>query len=396
MPEKYSPPSVWEDPQATGAPVDLLVVVGGLVRRWPFILAMGAGGFCLALAVAFSLTPTFVSKAMFLPPTQRVASTDNPLAALLKAPSTAIYSGLLLSDTVLSDVVRHCDLQHVLKARDEEGARTALSRITRVSTDSSGFVTVQVTHKDPKLAQAIASNFLSALGRLNDRMAVGEASQQRHIFEDALKHEKDELEAAEIDLKRVQESSGVIMPQSQMQAGLLAIDSVRAQIRGQQVRLTALLQALTEQSPEVVRVRSQIGALESQLHRLETGSQGAAGEALTASKAPSVNLEFVRLEREVKYHQVLFDIMAKQYENARMEESSAAPGVQVVDYPQVPLHKSWPPRALFALAGAFLGMLAALAVIFVKNRLHVLNTESDRKSSVQSLREAFSRPTLHP
>jgi len=392
MSEEYSPPAVWEDPEAAGKPIDLLVVLATIFGRWPFIVAAGATGLLIALVIAFSLTPEFTSKAVFLPPTQHVSSTDNPFAALLKTPSTAIYGELLLSESALGEVVEQCNLRTILKAKDEVGARERLRSMTKVSTDSSGFVSLQVTHRDPKLAQKIASTFLSALAHLNDRMAVASASQQRRVYEDALGHEKDELENAEVELKKIQESSGVILPQNQTLAGLSAIDRIRAEIRAQQVQLSALLQAATEQAPEVVRARAQIQALEAQLHLQENGKAGAVGESLTASNAPSVNLEFVRREREVKYHQVLFDVMAKQYENARLDESSAAPAVQIVDFPEVPLRKSWPPRALFALGGGVLGVFAAIVWIFMADRLRALDKEPEMANSLNALSKAIAHP----
>ena len=396
MAEKYSPPPVWEDPEATGKPIDLLAGIASIVLRWPFIAAMGAVGFLLAFGVSLVLTPLYTSRAVFLPPTQRMSSTDNPFAMFTRTPSTAVYSGLLLSESVLGDVVEHCNLQAIFKAKNEQDARVSLRRITQVSTDSSGFVSLQITNADPRLARTIADNFLKSLARLNDRIAMSEAAQQRRVYEEALKHEKDELENAEVELKKLQESSGVVLPQSQMQAGLTTIERIRGEIRAAQVQLTSLLQAETEHAPEVVRSRSQIQALQSQLHSMETGTAGAAGEALTASKAPSVNLEFVRLDREVKYHQVLFDVMAKQYENARLEESSSAPGVQVVDFPEVPVRKSWPPRGSFALIGALLGAFLAFLFILALDQREAIRQVPTTEASLDGLKLAFRNARLRP
>jgi uncharacterized protein involved in exopolysaccharide biosynthesis len=396
MPKEYSLPPVWDDPDAAGKPIDVMVLLSAFIRRWPFIAAMGFGGGVLAFIIAFLLTPKFSSKAVFLPPVQHVSSLENPFSALLKTPSTTVYSGLLLSETVLSDVVEHSDLQRILKAKDNQDARVRLRQITQVSTDTSGFVSIEVTHKDPRLAQKIAANFLSALARLNDRMSISAAAQERRLYQAELQHEKDELENAEVELEKAEKASGVILPQSQTQAGLLAIDTLRAEIRAQQVRLTGLEQAQTERAPEVVRLRSQIEALEAQLHRLESGTQGAQAGALPASRAPEVNLEFVRLEREVKYHQTLFDVMAKQFENAKLEETSAAPGVQVVDYPEVPIRKSWPRRSLFALAGVFLGIILSLVLIVVKKKWMSLNSDARGVDSLERLRDAWTNTQLRP
>jgi uncharacterized protein involved in exopolysaccharide biosynthesis len=387
-------PPVWNEEELVGSQIDLLGALTGLVRRWPFIALMALAGGLLAMLISLILTPQFVSKAVFLPPPQQIPAADATFAALLKMPSNTPYAGLMQSQTVLADVVEHTDLQRILKAKDAEDARARLKRITTVATETSGFISVEVSYTDPKLAQQIASNYLAALARLNDRMSENSAAQQRRFYERELEREKDKLEQAELDLEKAQETSGVVLPQSQTQAGLNAINTIRAQIRLQQVRLTALLQSQTDQAPDVVLVRSQIAALESQLRELEASKEAPAGESLNAAKAPAVNREFVRLEREVKYHQTVFDAMAKQFENARIEESSAAPGVQVVDYPEVPLRKSWPPRTILTLVGMVLGALLALAIVFVSNRLEVLHQNPRKRESMRALREAFSNSTV--
>ena len=387
--------SFWNDPDAVGPPVDVFSFFAMFVRRWPFLLMLTGLGCALAIGLSFLFTPEFTSRAVFLPPTPPT-NADSALALILKPPSSSIYLGLLTSDSVLTDVIERTDLQRIYNARDIDMARESLRKAITVTTDASGFVILQVTDKDPKLAQLIATNFLGALSRLNDRLAVSEAAQRRLIFQSELEHAKNELEASEVALKQAQEKSGVISPEAQIRSGLSAIDVSRAQIRGMQVALSALLQGQTEQSPEVKRARSEIATEEAQLARLESASGGAQGAGLSAAQAPSVALKFVQLEREVKYNQVLFDVMAKQYENAKLQESSAAPGVQIVDLPQVPLHKSKPSRKLFAIAGFFAGLVLGLIIVFVRNRIQVLREDPDRARSLDGLTRAVSAGQLRP
>jgi len=197
-------------------------------------------------------------------------------------------------------------------------------------------------------------------------------------------------------LKKAQEASGVVLPESQIRSGLSAIDLARADIRAKQVALAALSRAETDQSPDVERMRSEIAAEEGQLATLQKGTPGGPGSGLSAAQAPAVSLRFVELDREVKYNQVLFDVMAKQYENARLQESSAAPAVQVVDYPELPLHKSKPARTLISIVGFFLGLLFGVMVVFARNRLQVLRQNPVRAEALRSLRMAVSRPSLKP
>lgn len=379
-----------------GESIDLVRAAAMVLKRWPFLIAATVVGFALAALLAFSMSPLFTSKAVFLPPTQPMPMMDSPLAMLWKPQSSAIYPGLLASESVQNDVIEHGDLLRIFHAKNIEVARTQLRGSATITTDAAGFVTLAISTKDPKLSKDIADGYLSALGRVNDRLVVDEAAAHRKLFQSEMQKQEGELENAEVDLKKAQEASGVVSPQTQIEAGLRSIDLVRAQIRQQQVNLAAVLQAETEQSANVIRARSELAALEGQLRRLQSGGGGAAGAGLTASHAPEVNLEFVRLERRVKYHQLLLDTMMRQYESAKQQETTAAPGVQVVDYPEVPLTKSAPRRTAIAIVGGVLGFVLGLLVVIVKNRWEFLHTDPERRQSMASLRTAVAQGTFRP
>jgi tyrosine-protein kinase Etk/Wzc len=51
--------------------------------------------------------------------------------------------------------------------------------------------------------------------------------------------------------------------------------------------------------------------------------------------------------------------LSKQYDAARLDESKAAPDLQVVDTAVPPDRKSGPPRAIIALLGCLSGTLVA-------------------------------------
>ena len=52
---------------------------------------------------------------------------------------------------------------------------------------------------------------------------------------------------------------------------------------------------------------------------------------MAGNKLPDASLEYIRKLRDVKYHETLFELLAKQYEVARLDEAKQAPVIQVVD-----------------------------------------------------------------
>jgi uncharacterized protein involved in exopolysaccharide biosynthesis len=114
----------------------------------------------------------------------------------------------------------------------------------------------------------------------------------------------------------------------------------------------------------VVTLKSQIASLEAQIHQLQAQTGGGGNPAATA-KLPELAMEVAAREREVKYHEALFEILSKQYEGAKVDEAYSPP-VELVDRAVLPDEKSWPPKRWFAIGGFLLGGLFGFLIVFLK------------------------------
>jgi uncharacterized protein involved in exopolysaccharide biosynthesis len=388
--------AVWNSEEGPGPPIDVMRVVHSFVGRWPLLLLSLVGGAALAYALSFLMKPQYESSAMFLPPQAHAAVSENPLAALMSTPNTGtLYPGLLKSNSVVDSVLHALNLEQVYKSKDFEQARKELRSRTNISSDVAGFYTLAVKDPDPGRAKAIADKYLEALAAINHRLAMEQATQERAVYEQQLLDAKNELEKAEEALAAMQKSSGVVSAQSQTQAGLQAINQLRAEITARQVDLAALRKAQTDESPAVVRMHAEIDELQAELGSMERGNGGGAGAGLSAARAPEANLEFMRLQRDVQYQQSLYEILVKQFESTQLEAIST-PGVQIVDYPEMPLRKASPVRRLWAAIGAVLAFIAAVVLVFANDRYRVMQEDPQRKQELSSLAAAARRPGWRP
>jgi capsule polysaccharide export protein KpsE/RkpR len=203
---------------------------------------------------------------------------------------------------------------------------------------------------------------------------LSQSSQRRLFFGEQLAKEKDALEDAEVDLKKTEEQSGLIAPTGQTTVEIETIAQTQAQIAVREVQLAALRDSATEQNPEVIRLRSEIDDLQGQLARLQRGSGKESTAAIPTSMVPGLELEFVRKEREVKYHEALFDMLSRQYEAARLDEARDAPVVQVLDPASYPDIKSSPKRSYYMIGGLVFGFFGSCAWVLTRDRLHELRT----------------------
>src|SRR6202012_1858559 len=79
---------------------------------------------------------------------------------------------------------------------------------------------------------------------------------------------------------------------------------------------------------------------------------------------PGAGMEYLRAEHELKYRQAMFDLLLKQYDAAKLDESKDAAVIQVVEPAIMPDRISSPTLIrmifLFTLGGLLAGLLLAL------------------------------------
>jgi tyrosine-protein kinase Etk/Wzc len=359
--------------------IDLAGLVKTLYRSRLTILVTSVAVFAVATVFAFLLPFQYTSSVSFIPPS---TSNGGSMAAALAGQLSAMgggdllgagktsgdqYAAILSSRSIASELVARFKLLQVFKVKKESQAETALKAITVVTIDpKSTIVTVGVTAKSPQLAQDLANAYMDALRETNGRLALDQSSQRALFFGQQLAKEKDELENAEVELKETEERSGLIAPNGQTEAGIKTLADTQAQIAVRQVQLAALRDAATDQNSEVIRLRSEIGDLQGQLGRLQRGTASLSIATIPTAKVPQVQLEYVRKEREVKYHEALFDMLSRQYEAARLDEARDAPVLQVLDAASLPDTKSGPKRMYYMLAGIVFGFFGSCIWVLVR------------------------------
>jgi tyrosine-protein kinase Etk/Wzc len=371
------------DHTSTEDGIDLTQVVFLLWRDKKTILRFTIATTVLtALIVFLVLQPTYTANAVFLPPQSLPGSAMSQLAGQLGSlgavgalgglsglKSTGdIYIGILSSRTIADTLIKRFDLQSVYKTKRLSDTEAALKDNTKFVSGKDSLVTVSVVDRDPRRAADLANGYLDALYEQNGRLVLTESGQRRIFFEQQLAREKDALADAEVELKRTQEQTGMIAPIGQTTSEVEAMQELRAQITSREVELGVLRQSSTEQNPEVVRIQTEIEGLQEHLRKLENDSSKRTPGSVEApmTKVPEFALEYVRKQREVKYHETLFELLARQYEAARLDESREAPLLQVVDKAIVPDRKSGPHRALLTLVGIFLGFLAGVFWVILR------------------------------
>ena len=148
-----------------------------------------------------------------------------------------------------------------------------------------GLIRISVEDRDPKLAAEIANAYVDEFRNLSASLAITEAAQRRLFFQKQLLDAKEQLAAAEEAMKKTEQSTGVLQIDSQAKSLIETAAALRGQVVAKEVQIQAMRSYATEDNPELVLARQQLGALQAQLAKLAgaaaivgLGSSGAQGQ----------------------------------------------------------------------------------------------------------------------
>ncbi len=269
------------------------------------------------------------------------------------------YIGFLSSRPIADAIIQRFGLVAAYKAHDITSARKALAANTNVSSEKSGFISVTVKDNDKKRAAAIANAYTEELRNLTQALAVTEASQRRLFYEDQLKHAKDDLVQAEFTFQQIQQKKGLVSLDAQAKAAIESLTALHAQIAAKKVEVQALRSYSTDRNPSLQLAENELSSMQTEASLMEQRSHSAQPAVPGLQDLAGEGVEYLSAEHELQYRQILFDLLLKQYDAAKLDEAKEAAVIQVVERAIPPERKSAPHRALIVLIFVMLGFLGA-------------------------------------
>jgi uncharacterized protein involved in exopolysaccharide biosynthesis len=369
--------------------VSLLDLALPLVEHWKLWLLGSVAVGLAALGIAFLMTPIYTARTTFLPPQQQQSGLASALSSLgglaglagasgaIKSPADQ-YVALMQSVSATDRLIDQFELMKTYKSKYRFEARLSLEKNTRIAIGKKdGLISVEVDDVDPKRAAEIANAYVEELRRLTSTLAVSEAQQRRAFFEKELKDARDQLERAQQVLQASGFNVGAL--RAEPRAAAESYGRLKAEITAAEVRTQVLRGSLADSAPELQKQLAQLSALRAQLARLE--------QAADANVGP----DYLTKYREFKYRETLFELFARQYELARVDESREGALIQVVDTAVPPEYKSKPKRLFIAVAATLLSLLLLGMFILVRHFWRETAADPEGAQKVARLRAAFGR-----
>ncbi|HET7206094.1 MAG TPA: Wzz/FepE/Etk N-terminal domain-containing protein [Terriglobales bacterium] len=381
------------------AVLDLLIIVARrkYIVLWSTLLAL-----VTAAALALLIPNRYTATTQILPPQQTrsmVASLMGQLAGLgpvaqlaqkdlgLKNPND-LYVGMLRSRSVEDSLIGRFDLLSVYKRRRVSDARRDLERASRIELKKEGLVSISVEDKDRRRAPQIANAYVEELRKLTQQLAINEAGQRRIFFEQQIKLAQGNLVEAEQALKETEQKTGVIQLDNQAKAIIESVVKLRAAIAAKEVELRAMRLSSTEQNPDLMLLEQQLYGMRAQLSRLEGRGNAPGNLQLPAGTVPEAGLEYVRKLRDLKYAEAIWELLAKEYEAARLDEAKSSSVIQVIDIAVEPDRKSFPPRSWIVGIAALLAFMGSTAYVLLAEAFHRLRSDPHNDRRLRAFKSA--------
>lgn len=354
--------------------------------------------------VSLLLPSIYVASTRILPPQQNdsmamaMLSQLSPLAALAGNGlglnnRSDVYVAMLKSRTLADSMIRRFGLQKLYDAKMMVDARRALDKRTSITVAKDGMINIEVEDRSPERAAELANGYVDDLRQLSQKLAVTRAAQRRLFLEGQVNQTKEQLANAEVALKKAQETTGLIQPDNQGRAIIESVARMQAQIAAKEVQLTAMRSFATERNPDLLRTEQEVAGLRVQLSKLEKDSKAGNGNILVATKqVPEAALEYVRRLRDVKYHETMFEALAKQYELAKFDEANEASIIQVLDKAVPPERRARPRRTLIVLISLVAAALLACVAAFVMDAQERANADPEHAAKLQLLKRYLRGP----
>ncbi len=366
--------------------INLLDVFIVCLKRKRLIVLGSAIITVLTIGACLIMTPIYRATTGIMPPTTGGASATmgqllgqfaGVASMVLGTPTGTtgnLYVGLLQTEGVLDAIIDKFDVIKRENLKTREDARDFLVKsvlISDVNLDS-GIVTLSADDKDPKRSMDMTNTFARELKKVFDSISTTDAGKRRIFFESQLKKTNEDLAKAEVDLRTFAETTGAIRVDEQATATLQVIMGMKSNIASKEVQLEVLKTFAAKDNPDLKRAEQELQSLRDQLKRLEEKQAiTTPGAVIPTEEIPSLGMEYLRKYREFKYQEMLYELLVKQYEAARLEEAKESTPVQIIYEAILPTRPAKPKTILVSLIAGGVGFFLCTITAFLMELYHV-------------------------
>ena len=304
-----------------------------LAKRKKFILSFTFSIALISMVYSLFLPIQFKSTIEVLLPAQQQGSSafmqriSNVMGIQNNANNSNLYNPyvlqhILTSRTVLSRLINRFNLTKEAEKGDSEDdiMQSLANRIHTDIDNKSSITSITVIDSSPNRAADMANALVPLLEESIQEINQNQSSNSKQFLKKQLLEAKEALIVAEEQMRRFQESTGVLEASKQTTVLIDQIASLRREIIENDVQLSVMKTYSTQSNPDLQQIEETIKGLKKALNSIEK-KESVNESTLPLSEFPSIGTDYIRKLRDLKFAETVYEVIAKQYETAKMTEA---------------------------------------------------------------------------
>lgn len=260
----------------------------------------------------------------------------------------------------------------------DKAASDLSERITVAPTRNSYVFAIDCVWTDAQLAADIANETARAFVDLLSDLSKSEAQGVRQFVERRLQEREAELAEARRVLREFKERNHSVAFEEETAQSVKLITKLEGSLETVQSRLSGLLDQLTAENPKVANLQAQRDWLKESIGRRKND----------LLQLPAAEAQLATLTLNVKTAEQLYELLVREYEDARLREAKRTSDIRVVAPALVPVRPVRPIKIYYAGVALLMALMVGVGVAFA---LEVTNT---RLRNIDQVQMALGVPVL--
>lgn len=353
-------------------------------KKHPYWLLCAAVIFLSAFYWSFLATDRYVSEAHIVLDSPEVSIPSLNFASLLSG-GAGKGDLLLLRDHLLSvDMMKKLDQQLSLRTHyaskdidflsrlssedvaTEHFHRYYLNRIDVMLDEYAGILRIRAQGYTPEMAHAITSALLQEGEQHMNQMGQRLAEEQVKFIEDQVEKLGERLTFARQAVLDYQNEHGLVSPTGTVESLSAVVAGLEGELAKLNAHKTVLSHYQSGKSPEMVRVNSEIAAVQQQISKERARMATQSGNALNR-----ITAEYETLQMQAEFALTLYSNALIALENTRVESIRKLKQVSVLQAPTYPEYSVEPKRiyniTVFIIISILLTLMIQLIMAVIKD-----------------------------
>ena len=339
------------------------VLVQLLLREKSYFAKIACAGFVASLILAFVIPSRYRATAVILAPDPQ-NQLNGALSTLLTSPGSVLgggasgsllnmrspnanYIAVLTSRAVEDRIIDQFDYRKIYWKKRYVDARDKLESRTTIEEDrKTSALVITFTDNDPRRARDVASAYLENMNAVLSQMNSEAAKREREFAEAQMLAAHKRLEESLAALAKFSSENATLDMQSQGRVMLESAAAIRGQLISAEAELRALQGVYGDDNVRVRSLRAKVATLDQEFRKV-SGSKGTQHDDdryPSIRDLPLLGTEYAELSGRVKTHQALYEALVRQYELSHLQEAREFSPVRILDRPEIPENRSFPPR----------------------------------------------------